>query len=145
MIEIHVEGMDRIVRKFAGYPGRMKTAIDKAMWASLEHLHENVPPYPPAPQGSTYTRTGTLSRSLGSGFGGGASGGKPTVYSVTGSGTQTIGKFGTNLNYAQYVIDPDRQAWMHKGRWWTMTHIKNKSVDKIKALWDDIVKKAIRD
>ena len=144
MIEIHVEGMDRLIRKFAGYPGRLKTAMGKAMWASLLILWENVPPYPAKPQGSSYDRTGTLGRSLGVMEGGGKAG-KPTVYSVTGSGTQTIGKFGTNLNYAQYVVDPDRQAWMHKGRWWTMKHIKNKSVDKIKALWDDIVKKAIRD
>lgn len=144
MIEIHVEGMDRLIRKFAGYPGRLKTAMNKAMWSSLLILWENVPPYPSKPQGSSYDRTGTLGRSLGVMEGGGKAG-KPTVYSVTGSGIETKGEFGTNLNYARYVIDPDRQAYMHKGRWWTMTHIKNKSVNKIKTLWDEIVKKALRD
>ena len=41
MIEIKVEGMDRLIRKFAGYPGRLKTAMGKAMWASLLILWEN--------------------------------------------------------------------------------------------------------
>jgi len=139
MIKLHIEGLDKLEQKFANLPKVLDQLTQKTMETSLETLQQNVPEYPPPPQKTKYTRTGMLGKSLG------AAGGKPTVYSVTGSGTQTIGKFGTNLNYAQYVIDPDRQAWMHKGRWWTMTHIKNKSVDKIKALWDDIVKKAIRD
>lgn len=30
------------------------------------------------------------------------------------------GFVGTKLKYAPYVIDRERQAWMHVGRWWTL-------------------------
>jgi hypothetical protein len=104
------------------------------MEKSMRVLWENVPPYPPKPEASKYRRTGTLGRSLG------AEGAKPTVYSIKGSGANMAGTFGTNLSYAQYVIDPERQAYMHKGRWWTMNTIKEKSLDKINKIWETFIK-----
>jgi hypothetical protein len=98
-----------------------------------------VPPYPPPPQDSGYRRTGTLGRSLGVGYGGGKTG-KPSIYGIKGGGRNIEGRFGTNLEYAPYVIDAQRQAKIHKGRWWTMDTIKQKAEAKIKKIWEDMVK-----
>ena len=140
MIIITAEGIEKTIQRFSSAPRKLTELMRKGMEASLEVLHQSVPPYPSEPQGSSYSRTGTLGRSLGSGFEGGASGGKPTVYSITGSGQNVTGTFGTNLKYAKYVIDPDHQAYMHKGRWWTMRNIKDHAYKKVIEVWDNIVR-----
>ena len=122
--------------------------MNKRMFASLDTLRENVPPYiPQVVPPEVYRRTGTLGRSLGSSMQGGMGGPRPTIYGVhSGMGGKDLtGQFGTNLSYAQYVVDPERQAYMHKpgykGRpgWWTMTTIKEKANAKIQKIWNDMV------
>ena len=145
-IKIETEGLNEVIQKMAKFPDRLNNEMNRTMRKSLDVLHENVPPYiaqvvPP----EVYRRTGTLGRSLGTNYGGGKQG-KPTVYSVTGTGKEIVGEFGTNLSYAQHVVDPKRQAYMHKpgykGRpgWWTMDTIKQKAEAKIKQVWEDMVK-----
>jgi len=142
-IKITTEGLDQAVNKLKTMPAKLDAGMNRTMTASLNVLWENVPPYPAPPEGSAYVRTGTLGRTLGSGPGGGK-GATPTVYSVTGSGMSIQGTFGTNLDYAKYVIDPDRQAYMHKGRWWTMKTIRDKAVNKINQLWEAFVRAVIK-
>lgn len=137
--KIDAVGLKEVERKLKNLPELLNRNMKTAMSNSLLVLHGNVLPYPPKPEKSTYRRTGTLGRSLGSNEGGGK-GGTPTVYSITGSGINMAGKFGTNLNYAKYVIDPDRQAYMHEGRWWTMKNIMEKSKDKINQVWAMMVR-----
>ena len=141
-VTIEIEGLKELIDKFDKLPNEVQQTLVKMMYVSLDTLQENVPPYisqvvPP----EVYKRTGTLARTLGSGMSGGKAG-TPTVYSVRGTGKDTVGEFGTNLSYAPYVIDPERQAYMHKpgykGRpgWWTMKDIKEKSEEKIHQLWN---------
>lgn len=137
MIDIDIEGLDRLERKLALLPGKLNELTKTTMEKSLLTLQQNVPEYPPAPPESKYVRTGTLGRSLG------AAGGKPTVYSIKGSGADIVGTFGTNLSYAQYVIDENRQAYMHKGRWWTMKTIVENTKEKIINLWNLMIKRAL--
>jgi hypothetical protein len=94
--------------------------------------------YPPKPTTSKYRRTGTLGKSLG------MSGGKPTVYSMRGTGSEMQGRYGTNLSYAKYVIDDNRQAYMHKNWWWTMKVLKDRAEDKIARLWDSTISKILK-
>lgn len=155
-VTIEIEGLKELVEKMDKLPDEVQKAMNKTMFASLDVLHSNVPPYisqvvPP----EVYRRTVTLGRSLGSGTSGGKVG-TPTVYSVRGTGKDTVGEFGTNLSYAPYVIGPpdapkgERQAYMHKpgykGRpgWWTMKDIKEKSEVKIHQLWDATIGAIIR-
>lgn len=137
MIEIEIQGMEELERKLAHMPEKLNQLTRTTMEASLKALQQNVPEYPPRPETSKYVRTGMLGRSLG------AAGGKPTVYSIKGSGANVVGTFGTNLSYAQYVIDDQRQAYMHKGRWWTMKTIVTNTKDKIINLWNLMIKRAI--
>ena len=143
-INIDIQGLRETIEKMSRFPNRMKAEMRDTMNTSLLILHENVPPYPPKPPESDYRRTMTLAGSIGSTPGGGKAG-KPTVYSVSGSGKSIEGRFGTDLSYAKHVIDPKRQAYMHrpgyKGRqgWWTMETIKERANAKIQRIWQSLV------
>jgi hypothetical protein len=130
---IEINGLKEIIDKFDKLPREVQRALRKTMDNSLLELQQNVVEmgYPPQRTNLVrpYKRTGTLGRSIGIGA-------KPTVYSITGSGSNIQGKFGTNLAYAKYVIGDETQAYMHKQWWWTMSVVKNRAQDKIKQLWD---------
>ena len=131
--EIEVKGLQELINKVGRITPEIQRAMDKTMEASLNTLHENVPSYPRKPEASSYIRTGTLGKSIG------MNNAKPTVYSIKGSGAKIEGRFGTDLSYAKYVIDPDRQAYMHRGRWWTTENIVKASKSKILRLWDKMI------
>ena len=143
-MEIQITGLKEISRRFDKFPDKLNRVMRQTMEAALYILQENVPRYPPKPATSTYNRTGTLGRSLGSG------GGKADIFRVTGqgsflgqgSGSYLTGEFGTRVKYAPYVIgdppDSPSQAWMHKGRWWTMKTITKKSEAKITRAFQEM-------
>ncbi len=133
-VTIKIDGLAEALRRFETIPAKVNSTMRSLMDKSMRVLWENVPPYPPKPEGSKYIRTGLLGKSIG------ASGDKPTIYSITGAGADIRGAFGTKLSYAKYVIDPDRQAYMHKGRWWTTDTIKSNAEAKIAKIWDTFIK-----
>ena len=102
-IKIDINGLERAVEKLKKIPAALDKAMTHTMVLSLLELWSAVRPYPPKPPKSTYSRTGTLGRTLGSGTTGGRSGGQPTVYSIRGGGNKMTGHFGPNLKYAKYV------------------------------------------
>lgn len=133
---VEIKGLKELLSSMTKYPAELAKTVGVTMVASLNTLWENVPPYPPPPQDSTYRRTGTLGRSLGSSQGGGASGGEPSIYRVRQLGEGNYeGVFGTNLDYAPYVIGDTTQAEVHQGRWWTMQTITQRAAEKINHLW----------
>lgn len=144
--EIDIEGLEPAIRRFENAPKMLAREMKKPMTDSMNVVHEKVPGYPPqrANQKTPYKRTGTLARSLGITQGGGQQG-KPTVYSIKGSGGNMVGQFGTNLTYAKYVIgSPDApkgkgQAWMHKGWWWTLDFVSRRAKEKVQAVWNEWV------
>jgi hypothetical protein len=146
---IEYRGLNELIAQMRAFPQKLKQVAKIGMEASLNTLWENVPSYPTPPDGSSYRRTGTLGKSLGSSEGGGSAGGKPSIYEVkqAGVGGFVEGRFGTTLDYAPYVIGPtegakgERQAWMHKDRWWQLEDIIPKSKAKIDAIWTGIAQK----
>jgi hypothetical protein len=142
-VELIVEGLDEIRARFQKAPGVFDAALRDRVEMSLGVLHESVPPYPSKSPESRYTRTVMLGKSLGSGFQGGKAG-APDIYTVTKDGSGYRGEFGTRLEYAPYVIDPDRQAWMHKGRWWTMKTLAERARAKIERLFQTMEQELAR-
>lgn len=69
--------------------------------------------YPPPKELPTYTRTFTLARAL-------QVGGPGNVLRLLRRPRSLVGEFGASLGYAPLVIGQGRQAWMHRGRWWTL-------------------------
>ena len=140
---ITVKGLDELLAKMRAFPDKLNAAIKSKMDDALLVLWENVPAYPPYPdplgKGSSYIRKGTLGRTLGSSEGGGKGGAYPDIYEVhpLGSASGYEGRFGTNLDYAPYVIDPVLQS-KRLGYWWTMTTIAEKAHDKIVAVFQGL-------
>lgn len=122
-----------LIRRMQNYPRELNRLMKETNKASLLALHEKVPPYPSPPENSTYTRTGTLGRTLGVSEDGGKIG-NPSIFEQRKLGTSGYeGTFGTNLEYAGYVIG-EQQAWMHVGRWWTLRTVMNRAYGKILKL-----------
>lgn len=130
--KIVVEGLEELQARFAEFPDQLHGLMGKALDDSLLAIWSSVPPYPAPPEESGYTRTGQLGRSLGSGEGGGQEGGKPDVYEVSG---YESAEFGTNLEYAPFVIGDD-QSWMHKGRWWILAEVAESAAGKIQEIFE---------
>lgn len=128
--EIKVEGVKEIQARLTQYPGKFGEVLHETLQTSMTVLDESKPEYPPKPTGSTYVRTGTLGRTLGSGN---SYNGIRTV--KPGQGRLMSAEWGSRLKYAPYVIGEKEQAWMHKGRWWTVATVASRAKPKIEALF----------
>ena len=132
---VEVKGLDELIAKMKAYPGELRKSLHLTVTSALIVLWENVPAYPPPPEDSTYKRTGTLGKSLGSGLSGGAVG-EPDVFTVKSLGSGFEGKFGSNLSYASYVIGEQQSPRM--SHWWTIKTVAEKSADKITRLFEKL-------
>ena len=135
-MKVVIEGLEEIRRRFARFPDKYHAVMRTTMSAVLLKVWENVPEYPRPPANSTYIRTGQLGRSLGSNEAGGKSGSvEPSIYEVKrGASGMWEASFGTNLEYAQYVIGERQSA--HMTHWWTMHKtLLNKVKDPIIKLF----------
>jgi len=141
IISVEQRGMKEILTAMQHFPKELKKVSQIGMNASMLVLWENVPSYPSQPEGSTYDRTGTLGRTLGSSESGGKGGGKPDVYTVKSLGAMSgyEGNFGTNLNYAEYVIGEGQAK--QNAHWWHLTDIIPKAEPKITKIWEGIMQK----
>lgn len=133
---IEIKGLNELLRQMTKYPMQLVKVVSVTMSASLNTLWEKVPAYPPQEPDATYRRTGTLGKSLGSSMSGGAVG-DPSVYRIRqlGEGEGNFeGTFGSNLDYAPFVIG-EQQAGMHSSNWWNIITIAQRAADKIERLW----------
>lgn len=110
-ISIDQASIDWFKKKFG--KGVFQQVMARGMERGMLRLWSMVPEYPPAPELSSYKRTGTLGKSI-------------NVRTDV-RGMSVRGVIGTNVTvktdssgYAQYVIGREDQAWMHVGRWWTL-------------------------
>lgn len=102
----------------------LRDALASGMKKGVLYVQSQIPGYPSPPENSTYTRTGTLGRSL-TAMQGQAPGALSRVESV---GAHSIGYIGTNIVYAPYVIDENEQASVHRGRWYTLQSVVKRAI-----------------
>ena len=134
-IRLEVIGLDELREKYHEAPEVLDRAIQHTMWESLALLWQHVPPYPAKKNpDQKYIRTGTLGRSIGTDMNGKQLSTPPSVYTVKREGQYNVGTFGTNLEYAPFVIG-DNQAQHHRGWWWVMKTIADRAVSKIERRW----------
>lgn len=137
MADIEIHGLDELMKRMAAFPEKMAEVTRATMEAAILAVWGEVPPYPAPPENSTYDRTGTLGRTLGSGSGGGKGSNQPSIYEVHEIGSAGFeGRFGTNLDYAPFVIGDETQAGIHQGRWWVMKDLATKAHDKVVGLFN---------
>lgn len=116
-------------------------AVNANILKAILYLHGKTPGYPPEPMGSTYRRTGTLGRSVTS-LQGGAPGAISRVRSM---GKSIQGIWGTNVEYAQWVIDEGKQAKAHVGRWFTLQGILEEEEGEVRMILDTGIQELIKD
>lgn len=103
---IEAPNLKEIRRRFEQRSANIKPEMFRATQEAVDFVWGKLGEYPPPPPNSPYRRTGELGRSI---YG-----------EVRTLNSGPVGVIGTNLKYAPYVIDQKNQAWMHKGRWWTI-------------------------
>ncbi|HPV07924.1 MAG TPA: hypothetical protein PLD57_12680 [Aggregatilineales bacterium] len=139
-MRIIINGLESTEQTLARLQTQLGPESERATRKAVLYVQGEVPDYPPAPPGSTYSRTGTLGRSVTS-----LAGQAPGALSrVERAGGHTVGIIGTAIKYAQYVIDEERQAWMHEGRWWTLQDVVRNARDGIVAIYRDMVRRLMR-
>lgn len=121
--------LEKFVGRVKQIPRWYKQVTGIIMDASLVIVWSEIPPYPAPPPNSGYRRTGTLGRTLGVSDQGGISG-KPDIFGSKRSGREHIGRFGSRLKYAPFVIGQE-QAGTHQNRWWTMREVRDTAEPRI--------------
>ena len=135
--QIEVRGFEELAKRFKAYPMKFAKVMSKTMVTALLVLQEKIPPYPPAPTGSGYRRTGTLGRSLGISITSGRIG-QPDIFTVKKMGGGNLsGKIGTRLGYASKVIgDRSQQFSFFAQYWWRLEQVVGKAFPKILSVYN---------
>ena len=97
-------------------PKDVERHLANALDGAADLVRADIKRYPAPPPASTYIRTGTLGGSW--------------AKRVNRAALQAV--IGSNVAYAPYVQDADRQAWMHKGRWQTAQDVVRQRATDIK-------------
>ena len=129
-MNIVIRGLDELNKKFSQISGDLKPALKEATGGALKYIHSSLPPYPAPPSGSTYARTQKLQAEI--------------FTEVKSLGSEIVGVIGSPTVYAPYVIDEDRQAWMHRRRWWTLQAQVRKARDVILNTYRDAIQALLR-
>lgn len=140
-VEVQITPPD-LIRRMEQYPDVLDKEMRQAHNGALTALQREIPPYPPKPAGSTYIRTEKLGRGLGSGFSGGQVG-LPSIRNVRKLGQGVYeSEIGSNTpHYNHYVIGERTQAYMHKGRWWTVKDWGIKAIDRVIGVFEAMTKR----
>jgi len=136
---IEVRGLKELHSRFKEFPLKYTAALTKTLQASLLILQGSAPKYPRPPTGSTYRRTGTLGRSLGTSMSGSKTS-KPDIFKITKGGVIQEGHYGTRLGYAPHVIgDAASQQARRMKHWWTVPQtVLAKALPKINAAFEKL-------
>jgi hypothetical protein len=136
---IEVRGLRELHDRFKAFPRKYSAAVTKTLQASLLILQGSAPKYPAKPAGSTYRRTGTLGRSLGTSMSGSKMG-KPDIFKITKGGGFQEGRYGTRLGYAPHVVgDSATQQARRMKHWWTVPQtVLAKALPKINAAFEKL-------
>ena len=134
-VSLRIEGLEEIQERMRAFPQKYKKALSTTLDASLLKIWELVPPYPSKPADAKHDRTGQLGQSLGSSESGGRAGNKPTIYrkKVQGLSKFDMAEFGTNKEYAPFVLGEDRAE--HMDHWWKMSSLADKARKPVLGLF----------
>jgi len=125
MAEFVFEGTDEFRHYLEQLPQVAMAAAEPAMQQAILYLHGKLPEYPPELPNQRYQRTNTLGRRW------------TTMVEV---GLESvIGRLGTNVPYAPWVVGPDYpgetingfemyQAKIHQGRWWQLEDVIDNNI-----------------
>jgi len=134
-MDFKVIGIEALMKKLKKLSApELTSEIRKTTDKAVKYVHSQVPAYPPPPAGSTYSRTGTLGRGI--------------TTEVRSMGSDVVGLIGSPTPYSPWVISTEEapngagpQAWMHRGRWWTLQGVVKKAQEAVFKLFDDMMRR----
>ena len=129
-------GLDKVVKKIKRLTApELTSEIQKTTLKAVNYVHSQVPDYPA--QLPSYAQTGILGKSINT--------------DVKTMGTDVVGLIGSDIEYAPWVISTEQgtnsagpQAWMHKGRWWTLQGVVKKAQEVVFKFFDDMMDRLTR-
>lgn len=122
---IHIKGFDELMGHLEGLSKNIRWKMPDAARSANIYLEGQIPPYPPERPAQKYVRTGALGRSYGT--------------EVEAIGNLTIETLTVGVPYAHWVVDENKQAWMHRGRWWTAQQVLADARDGIVAIYTKFI------
>ncbi len=111
MISVQLVGFNRVRNNLRKATREMPRLTDRVVGEHTRTLRQVLKstPYPSRRPQQAYRRTGRLANSFN-------------------AKRERLGEWSINNSalYSQYVVGKERQAWMHKGRWWTVQDIERR-------------------
>lgn len=135
---VRIVGLEELLRRFDQADEVVRRELRRAMLRAVLGELQRMPSYPPPPPASTYRRTELLGRSLTA-----MVGRHPAARStVDGAGDTIRGVIGTAVVYAPFVIG-ERQAKVHRGRWWRLDQSVLSHKAQIEAEFEDAAERIV--
>lgn len=123
---VYTGSLESLQQALAEFPKVAGGQVSQAIEHCLLVLQGAAADYPPAPPGSSYIRTGTLGRLWTS-----------ATRVVEQVGAWLMGRVDNATPYGPFVQDPERQAWMHVGRWLTTDKIVEQNLEVVAQILED--------
>ena len=139
-IQIRIRGVAELDKKLGAFSSGLQLVVEDASRKAVTYVWSEIPDYPAQPLGSTYQRTLTLGRTI-SAWAGVM---RDALSRIEPAFGMVKAFLGTALNYAHWVIDEDDQAWMHKGRWWTLQGVVRGARDGIAQVYATALRDYVR-
>lgn len=128
-MKIEIRGLEELVKKLGGISEGLKREMEEGMDEAIKYVRQEVPGYPPAIPNSRYVRTRVLGNSL--------------TTEVRSLGSEVVGVLGTETIYGPYVIGEERQARVHRGRWYTLQAVLRSAKDGIIRIFEERVQRML--
>lgn len=129
MINVNVRNLDRIKAKLDKLPAGMRGVVTtEAAKYLIGNERRGLQYYPPPPASSRYQRTYKLR------FG----------WQVSAWGDRTKTRIQNRVKYAPYVQGDYDQAWMHKGRWRTVSKVISDNMKGVMNAINEAVARYLR-
>lgn len=122
-VKVTIPKAGQLASIFGGFKDKLPSNLRKATAQARKILVPRLADYPPAPAGSRYNRTEELRR------------GWQRAAPIVGTTFDLV-----NPVAHASLVQGDRQAWMHVGRWTPASEIAEQNEAAIVALYDDAVK-----
>lgn len=132
-LNVRVNGLTRVVNKLNGIERGKASALRDASNQTNRYLKSEIPP--PPPPTSTYVRTGRLETSF-----------KGSVTPISRGYAVSISN---PTKYAPWVISLTRvagagpQAWMHRGRWYTLQEVLRRSANGVVQIYAGAIRRLV--
>lgn len=129
-MNLEIRGLKELMTRLNDADGIAREELTRAMDKAVVVIHRRTSTYPPARPSSTYRRTRRLGNSW--------------DMEVKQLHSDVQGIVDNPTEYGPYVMSPDKQAYMHKGRWATTAKIIEEQRQKVMGFFEYAVEQVVK-